>query len=101
MKFFFQKLLKAEAYRRVRMYNLQSAKRLCLGRNLTGDSTCPSTRDGEKRCYRLKWPFYRNWVDARTNDQSRFFGGRKIKSCDVHGLCYLLHLTNLFSIHFQ
>ena len=29
------------------MYNLQSAKRLCLGRNLTGDSTCPSTRDGK------------------------------------------------------
>ena len=43
----FQKLLEAEANRRVRMYNLQSAKRLCLGRNLTGDSTCPSTRDGE------------------------------------------------------
>ena len=45
----FQKLLKAEAYRRVRMYNLQSAKKLCLGRNLTGDSTCPSTRDGERK----------------------------------------------------
>lgn len=43
----FQKLLKAEAERRVRMYNLQSAKKLRLGRNLTGNSTCPSTRDKE------------------------------------------------------
>ena len=63
--FFFQKLLKAEAYRWVRMYNLQSAKRLCLGRNLTGDSTCPSTRDGgKKRILQLQGPFYRisNWV---------------------------------------
>ena len=29
------------------MCNLQSAKKLRLGRNLTGNSTCPSTRDGE------------------------------------------------------
>ena len=85
-RIFFQKLLKAEANRWVRMYNLQSAKRLCLGRNLTGDSTCPSTRDGEKFDLRraafigqiectdqsrdflpiLKSPVYISWLRSRT-----------------------------------
>ena len=68
IKKFFQKLLKAEANRWVRMYNLQSAKRLCLGRNLTGDSTCPSTRDGENRF--TPESFYKR--NPKRTDQSRF-----------------------------
>ena len=65
-KKFFQKLLQAEACKRVRMYNLQSAKKLCLGRNLTGDSTCPSTRDGEFQfSHEVLLQAY--IIDARTN----------------------------------
>lgn len=74
VRVFFQKLLKAEANRRVRMYNLQSAKRLCLGKNLTGDSNARAQEiknlfpHAEGFIYTKAWvhgPFVLVWFNKR------------------------------------
>ena len=52
------------------MCNLQPAKRLCLGKNLTGDSTCPSTRDGELDLHLRS--LYNRATNARTSHVCTF-----------------------------